>query len=261
MKLLKLYLKGFSIDLSREMIYKGNFLVKALAFVLTDFISPIFALLVYAATPGIPGWSFYEFILFQGTLVIVLGLGHLFVLVLPFDTIEAIDRGEFDKFLVKPFPPLLYLLSQSVLVEGVIEFFAGVVITGFAFFHLGINLLSLKFLVFAGLIFLGVLFQFAVMILVSALAFLVVKSEALMNLYFKLSDFARYPLTVYPFGLKLFLIFLFPVAVCSFFPAEILLRGVDLKLLFLAVVPVLAFFGVSVFFWNLAMRKYASAGG
>ena len=155
MKLLKLFCKGAALDLSREMIYKGNFFIKSLALVFTDFISPIFALLIYTATPGIPGWSFYEFLLFQGTFIMVFGLGHLFVIALPYDTVRAIDRGEFDKYLIRPFSPLLYLMSQSVLVEGFVEFFAGAAISGFAIYNLNINIFSFNFLCYALLIFIG----------------------------------------------------------------------------------------------------------
>lgn len=261
MRFLKLEAKAAAMDLSRELAYKGNFLMKCLAFALTDFIGPVLSLLIYSTTMGIPGWSLHEFLLFQGTLVVFMGLGHIFVLALPYDTIHAIDRGEFDKYMVKPFSPLVYLITQSVLVEGVVEVLAGAFIVGFAMFKLQLSVFSFNFLLYLFLLALGFLFQAGVMILVSALAFFVVKSDALMHLYFKLSDFGRWPITIYSPLLKLTLVFFFPIAVSSFFPADVLLHGFSWTVMLQSVIPVALFFAIAVAVWNLAMRRYSSAGG
>ncbi|MBW3018675.1 ABC-2 family transporter protein [Candidatus Woesearchaeota archaeon] len=261
MKLMKLEAKAAALDLSRELAYKGNFILKCLAFVITDFIGPVLTLLIYNSTLGIPGWSFYELLLFQGTLTIVFGLGHLFVLALPYTAIHAIDRGEFDKYLVKPYSPLLYLITQSILVEGVVEVGAGVFIAALSIVKLGLPVFSMSFFSYLFMIFLGIVFQVAVMVLIASLSFFIVKADALMNLYFRLSDFARWPISIYGPLLKIFLVFLFPVAVSSFFPAEVLLRGLSLPVLFQAFIPVAVFFLIAVAVWNLAMRRYASAGG
>lgn len=261
MKLLRLELKAAALDLSRELAYKGNFIMKSLAMVISDFIGPMLTLLLYSTTLGIPGWSFYEFLLFQGTFTIVVALGHTFVLSLPYATMYAVDRGEFDKFLVLPFSPLLYMITQSIMVEGFVELLSGMLIVGFAMWSLGLSVFSASFAGYVLLVLLGLLFQVGIMVLVSALAFVVVKSDALMLLYFKLSDFARWPLSIYGPLLKMFLVFLFPVAVSSFFPAELLLRGLEPMVLVQAVVPVLVFLSLAVLCWQWALRRYASAGG
>jgi len=261
MRLLRLEGKAAALDLSRELAYKGNFIMKSFAMVISDFIGPLLTLLLYSTTLGIPGWSFYEFLLFQGTFTIVFALGHTFVLALPYDTMHAIDRGEFDKYMVIPFSPLLYMITQAVLVEGVVEVFSGVLIVGFAMWNLGIGVFSASFAGYLLLIVLGLLFQVGVMILIAALAFVVVKSDALMLLYFKLSDFARWPISIYGPLLKMFLVFLFPIAVSSFFPAELLVRGLDWVILVNAIVPVLIFVALSVWCWQWALKQYASAGG
>ena len=261
MKFLRLEAKAAALDLSRELAYKGNFLMKGVAFVITDFIGPILTLLIYSTTLGIPGWSMFEFLLLQGSLIIFAGLGHTFVLALPYDVIRSIDKGEFDKYLIRPYPPLLYLITQAVLVEGVIETFAGIFVVAFAMWKLQLSVFSFNFVAFLLLIVLGLLFQAGMMIMISALSFLFVKSDALMHLYHKLSDFARWPLTIYSPLLKLLFVFFVPVAISSFFPAKVLLDGFSLSLLLQASLPVLAFLAVAIGFWQLAMRKYASAGG
>jgi ABC-2 type transport system permease protein len=247
--------------LSGDMAYKMNFFIKCFAVALADMVGPLLTLLIYTTTLGIPGWTMHEFLLFQGTLLIVFGLGHTFTLVLPYDVIHNIREGEFDKYLVKPVNILLYLLAESFYMEGLAEIAIGLMITVYSIVSIGIPLASINFLLYLILILAGFLIQVSMMVFISSLAFLVVRSDALMHLYFKISDFIRYPLNVYAFSIKFFLTFLFPLAISSFYPAMILLKGATPLFLVSILAPVVVFFFVSIAFWTLAMRCYTSAGG
>lgn len=260
-KFFRILSKTVGMSLAGEMVYQWNFYIKAFAMVLSDFIGPILTLLIYSTTLGIPGWSLNEFLLFQGTLILVFGLGHTFVLRFPYEIIHCIREGEFDKYLVKPYNTLLYILAESFLIDGLPEIFAGLLLITYSMIMLNLSLFSLNFLAYVLLVFTGFLMQIAVTIFISSLSFLVVRSEALMNLYFKVSDFIRYPLNVYAVGIQLALTFLFPIAVSSFYPATALLKGFDALFMFKVLVPAIVFTAVSVMLWNAAMKKYTSAGG
>ena len=68
-KYLSLWIKNLELELAGEMIYKMNFFIKTVALIFADIIGPLVTMLIYANTSGIPGWSFHEFILFQGTFI------------------------------------------------------------------------------------------------------------------------------------------------------------------------------------------------
>ena len=260
-KWVRIELKSIGLELSADMAYKTNFFIKCLAVWTYDFVGPIVALLIYSTTLGIPGWGLYEFLLFQGTVTLVFGFGNTFAWSMTYKVIESIRDGEFDKYLVKPLNTLFYLFTESINSEGFAEIFAGCAIVVFAMAKLGLSLFSLDFLLYLVLVLAGFAFEMAISILVSSAAFLVVKSEALMNLYFKISDFARYPLNVYSGGVRFFLTFIIPLGVSSFYPATILLKGATSVLLLSTILPVFVFCAVSILLWNHAMKKYSSAGG
>ncbi|MBW3004937.1 ABC-2 family transporter protein [Candidatus Woesearchaeota archaeon] len=261
MKFFRIEKKTVGMSLAGEMAYKTNFYIKAFAMVLADFVGPLLTLLIYSTTLGIPGWSLNEFLLFQGTLILVFGLGHTFTMHFPYEVIHCIREGEFDKYLVKPYNTMLYILSESFIIDGLPEVAVGICLVAYTMVKLGLSVFSFSFFWYLVLVAAGLLVQVAVMVFISAFAFLVVRSEALMNLYFKLSDFIRYPLNVYALGIQFAFTFLFPLAVSSFYPAEVLLRGATPKILLSVLIPVILFTAVSVFLWNLAMKKYTSAGG
>lgn len=261
MKFIRILGKTISMSLAGEMVYKWNFYIKGFAMLLSDFIGPLLTIIIYSTTLGIPGWSLHEFFLFQGTLILIFGLGHTFALRLPYEVIHCIREGEFDKYLVKPYNTLLYLVAESFLIDGLPEILAGILVIAYAMIKLGISVFSLDFVLYLVLILAGFFMQISISVLVSAMAFLVVRSEALMNLYFKISDFVRYPISVYAVGIQFVLTFLLPLAVSSFYPATVLLRGASPGLLASVLLPVIVFTTVTVFLWSLAMKKYTSAGG
>ena len=261
LKFFRIQKKAVGMSISSEIAYRMNFYIKCFAMVLSDFIGPLLTLIIYSTTLGIPGWTLHEFLLFQGTLILIFGLGHAFVLVFPYEVMHAIREGEFDKYLVKPYNTLLYMIAESFEIEGLAEVGIGIVIIAYSMAKIGISVFSLNFILYLVLVVAGFVVQAAMMTFISALAFLFVRSEALMNLYFKISDFVRYPINVYAIGIRMFLTFLFPLAVSSFYPADVLLRGATPVLMLEILAPVAVFAVIAVLLWNIAMKRYTSAGG
>lgn len=257
----KLWLKYWALELSAHLAYKANFVTKMLALIFMDLVGPLVILLIYTSTAGIPGWSLEEFILFQGTMTLVFGFAHSFIIMMPVRVLEDVREGHFDKHLLKPFNTLKYFLFSSPDIDGLTELAVGLALISWAFVKLGLTVFSTNFLIYILLVMVGFLFQYAIFITISALAFLFIKSWALFDIMFTLSNFARYPLSIYNNSFVFFLTFLFPIAVSAFYPAEVLLRGLTFLTLIKVILPVIVAFCVSVWFWNKAMKKYSSAGG
>jgi len=261
MKYLRLLTRCVGIWFMRDFAYKYDFFIKTFAVIISDILGPLVALFIYTATAGLPGWSFHEFLLFQGTLIIVFGLGRTFSATLSWWVLYSIYQGEFDQYLLKPYPTLLYLLALTADHYGLAEIAVGISLVVYSAIKLSIPLFALSTLFYILLIFVAFFVHLGANIIISSMGFIAVKSEALLHLYHNLLDFARYPLNVYGVGLRFFLTFLFPVAVSSFYPAEVLLRGVSVKILAISILPVALFFGIALFLWHTAMKQYTSVGG
>ncbi len=260
MNYLKIIWQFVALDLSSELRYKINICMKFLSLIVMDFIGPLIALLIYSKTLGIPGWSLYEFLLFQGTLTLVLGLGHTFAFRFAWEVMDMVRHGEFDKILVKPLKPLNYLISGSFDFPGLAEITAGIVIIVIALINLEIGF-TWNYIPYVMFILLGWLFQLGVAIFIAALAFLVIKSWALFDVWFHLINFARYPSIIFSVGIRFFITFIFPIAIASYYPAAVLLGRLSFIETVLPMVAVIVFFIISIIFWNIAMKKYSSAGG
>ncbi len=258
-KYFRIWIKNAGIALSEDMAYKANFFIKIIAIALTDFLGPLIAVLIYSNSSGIPGWTFEEFILFTGTFTLIFGLGHALVIMMPHMVIESVRRGEFDKYMVKPFNPLVLLSISCWDMDGFAEVFTGLALVIWSMTKIGVTLPHLG--LYLLLVIVGIIFQYAGMVLISAIAFRVVKSYSLYDLFFEISKFARYPLTIFGPGVQLIFTFLFPVAISSHYPVEALLRGASLLTLLKISIPVMVFLAFSIWLWEQAMKHYSSAGG
>ena len=256
-----LFKRSLGMEISTDLAYKANFLIRCFALVISDFIGPLIVLLIYNSSSGIPGWKFEEFILFQGTFIFVTGIAHTFLYMIPVHVIENVREGTFDKILIKPFNPLLYLTFSSIDLEGIAEIITGTFLIAWSMIKLDISIFSVNTVYYAMFLLLALLFLYSAMIIISALAFLVVRSFGLFELLFKFMDVARYPMNIYGFEMKLIFTFLIPLAVISFYPASALLGRFSILTFIEILVPVSIFFAISLFAWNLGIKKYTSAGG
>ncbi len=261
MRHLRYFFKMCGMILSSDMAYKWNFIIKMVAIVFMDLIGPLVILLIYSTTSGIAGWSFEQFILFQGILTFVIGIGQTFFLHIGYDVMDMVQHGKFDTVLVKPFRPLVQLTLSSLDWEFVPEIFVGIALMVWAFVKLGLPVFALNTLMFLILMILGIIVYYSIIVLISSLAFLVVKAWGLFSLLWRSMDFVRYPLDIYSLPLRNLFTFFLPLGLASFYPAKALFGEVSWLFVGEMVLVVGAFFGISLILWHFAMKKYSSAGG
>ena len=259
-KFWKVWKSASKLELSDELAYRFNFILKILGYVLFSIMGPIAGLLIYNSSAGIPGWSFEEFLLLLGTFTAAIGIDNTFFAPMTWRTIEKIQWGVYDTDLIRPMCPLALAINRFN-PDGLPDVAVGFILINFALIKMGwifnvVNLASYLFLL--GL---AVLFLFSLDIAVTALAFLVVKSWVLLNILDEIVSIGKTPISIFgPIGILLFT-FIFPVGLAAFYPASALLGQLPtFKIVELAIVA-LAFFTFSALLWNAAIKKYTSAGG
>ncbi len=261
MKLVRIFFKAVTMELSRRMAYKADFIIRCFILVINSIISPIFALILYTTTPGIPGWKFEEFILFQGTLIFVFGFTHAFFWQLLSFTIYEVRKGSFDRFLLLPYKPLSYLTASSIETDGFSEMFTGIIIIWWAFKKLGLSIFSANFILYIYLVFLALVFHYSLNIITASFSLIFIRSWALMDILSSLVIFAKYPASIYHIGMVFFFTFIFPIAISAHYPVQALLSAVSYKLILFLTLSVSLFFYLSISLWNFGLKKYKSAGG
>jgi len=210
----------------------------------------------------IAGWSFWEVVLIYASMSMVIGLGELF-----FEGVWSIaglaGTGKLDIYLTRPFPVLPQILFSSVGIHGFGNFITALIFFIQAVIHLSVSLSFVQLILFFILIVTALPIHFSLLLLGNSVSLLTrqINSGSFPTLILKLSDFTRYPISIYPRLLQVVFTFFVPYAFVSYYPATFLLGKGDfpwLALLGPVISAVFLFFSIRIFFYGLG--KYESAG-
>lgn len=211
------------------------------------------------------GWLLQEILIFSALGYFCWGLASFFftgVWVLPNKIIE----GEIERWLCRPLRhPLLGIVFEEIWVGGgTFLVVSSILITSVSFYyriHYELINIILAFLI----LILGMLCLYIMYGTISSLVgFTIGRASFIQEAFDSIEDsFVRVPATTLG-GIKFFLIFGYPVAFISAFPAEILLGRIDvvdaLVILFFILIPLCAIW-ITVFLlvWRFGIKRYESA--
>jgi len=256
-----LYWHYFKSHLKVMMEYRMDFLIGIFSVVLIQFTSVYFVKVVFDQIDSLNGWSFYEVLFIYGIASTGRSIHHIF-----FDNLwtvgwQYIRPGTFDRFLVRPVNPLFQLVAERVQQDGFGQLLIGLILLGTAMPNIGVewgvlNVLLLVVMVIAS----GVIFV-AVNLFCATLSFWMIDSLPLTFAVFNLSDFARYPLTIYNKGIRLLLTWLVPYGFTAFYPAALFIEDDGYQTIAM-LTPVVAFVSMwlAYRFWKFGLKSFASTG-
>ncbi len=252
-------------SLRGELQYRANFLIMALMGIVYQCTGFAFIWVVLARFQALAGWTLGEVAFLYGLRLIMHALngaltGGLYSLE------WKVRQGEFDRFLVRPLPPLLQLMCERIHVSIAGDLIGGLVLFAAAASLVTVNWTPLALLYLALALIGGALVELALRVLFSALSFRFLSANAFMSVLDTVfSNFANYPLKIFGGVLEFLLTFGVPLAFMAYFPAVVLLgRTGELQVnpIFAYAAPlagvVWLFAALRVFHYE--MRNYQSAG-
>ncbi len=257
----RLYLEFVKQVLKVWLEYRVDFFIGALSTIVIQFASLLFVTVVFEHIQQLNGWSFYQILLIYG----IAATGRSIHLIF-FDNLwtlgwQYIRTGNFDRLLIRPINPLFHLIADRIQQDGVGQLAIGLVVLIVAATHDGtvwtpINLSLLVLLILSS----GVIFS-AVNLFFATLSFWMVDSLPVIFATFSLSDFARYPLTIYNKGIRVLLTWIIPYGFTAFYPAASILEPAKFGLMALITPLVAVICSVLAYlFWNVGLRAYTSTG-
>jgi ABC-2 type transport system permease protein len=255
-----LLLLQVEIKLQRLMQYRADFFMGVLVSFGFSLMGPLFQFLLYTATKGYPGWSWSQILLFQGVMLLVGGLRDTFFGEVRQQIGQLMEKGEFDRLLLKPCPPLVFLLTSGFSPYAFGTLLVGVGAVAWAWIAGGSAITVWAVLLF--LLFLGasVLLHLSSIVLFSALTVRWVFTMRLDEMMDKVLRFGEFPLNIYPLALRTIFVTALPFSVAVHWPAQALLGRLD-PAAWLAFGAALVLWMLSYVFWRSQMKRYTSGGG
>jgi ABC-2 type transport system permease protein len=252
-------------SLRGELQYRANFLIMILMGIVYQCTGFAFIWVVLGRFQALAGWTLGEVAFLYGLRLLMHSLngaltGGLYSLE------WKVRQGEFDRYLVRPLPPLLQLLCERIHVSIVGDLIGGLALFVAAASLVVVNWTPLALLYLMLALFGGALVELALRVLFSALSFRFLSANAFMFVLDTVfSNFSNYPLKIFGSVLEFLLTFGVPLAFMAYFPAVVLLgRTGELQVnpIFAYAAPLagVGWLVVALRIFHHEMRSYQSAG-
>ena len=252
-------------SLRSELQYRANFLIMVVMGIVYQCTGFAFIWVVLGRFHALAGWSLGEVAFLYGLRLTM----HSFNGALTgglYGLEWKVRQGEFDRYLVRPMPPLLQLICERIHVSIAGDLLGGLVlfITAASLVTVAWTPLALLYLTLA--VIGGALVELALRVLFSALAFRFLSANAFMYVLDTVfSNFTNYPLKIFGSVLEFLFTFGLPLAFMAYFPAVVLLgRTGELQVnpIFAYGAPLagIVWLIVALAAFHNEMRNYQSAG-
>lgn len=222
---LKLSLALFRYSLTRELMFKANFLF----WIVVEFawfgIQLSLIEVIFSHVQQVAGWSKYEMILLIGTSHVVQQMFQFVFMTNCMELPENVRTGKLDFILLQP--------ANSQFLISIRKFDFGALVNGsiglgfviYAMEKLQIHPTLEQSILYMGMVLNGTLIHYALMLMIVSVSFWIVRAQGLVYGYYNLFQISRIPKDAFKGGFKLFFTFVLPMSIVANYPATVLARG------------------------------------
>lgn len=248
-------------SVTREMMFKGNFLLWIVVEMAWFALQLGFISVLYLHTEAIGTWTKWQVVLLVGTSHFIQQIFQTFFLVNCINLSELVRSGKLDFLLMLPINTRFLLSLRQVDLGGFINATSALGVMVYAGLELQLTPTLPMILGFGAFCFLGICIHYCLMFSLATVSFWTVKAQGIVYGYYNLFNIARMPDDAFPKRgiFRSVFTFVLPVLLVSNVPARLLTERLTsastLLLVGLAVVCAI----VSEWLWRLSLKHYTSA--
>lgn len=257
---LYIYFRFLSINVKMMLEYKSDFMVMMISGVLTEVLGLIFIWSLYQYIPSIGGWNMWDVIFLYAMIYLTSGIISIF-----FEGTWSlsfiVNRGDLDRILLRPISPIIQVFTLGIGANGLSNFVLGLIMLYQALIHMDIIWTVPKILFFLILIISSIIIRASVNLAAAASSFWMNSgSNSISMMTLNISEFVKYPITIFGWGIKLIVTLIIPYAFITYYPAIFLLDKPHWRLALLSPLVAIYCVLVSILIFKAGLRKYESAG-
>ena len=256
-----LYGRIMGQNLRAVLEYQSDFLLSVGSAMLTQVLGLVFLSVIFARIPAINGWGFWQVVLIYASIFLTEGFASLF-----FEGTWRIswfvNHGELDRILLRPMSPAVQVLSSAIGMNGIGNLLVGAVMVGESLAHVHLVWSTGKILFTIILLLSGIVIRTSINFASNCSAFWVKNAgNAVPFMVHSISEFAKYPLTIYVPALQALVGIVVPYAFIGYVPAAYIFSSSGMSWV-AALCPVVALYcvGMAAFIFRVGLRQYESTG-
>jgi ABC-2 type transport system permease protein len=249
--------------LTRELAFRGNFLVKVSVEVLWLAILVAFFRTVFARTSTIAGWNEPQYFFFVGCFFALNGLIEMLFLDNCNEFAELVRTGDLDGLLLKPIDEQFLITCRRIDWGTAPNVLMGAAVMAVSLVKLGWHFEFARVLTFLATFVCGTAIAYSFMLFLTSLSVWMVRNQSLMEMWWLFSSVARYPKEIFvgrwaePLGI--FFTFFVPILVVVNVPANTMVRVLDPAMVGFLIAVTVGLLWLSRRFFQHALRSYRSA--
>jgi ABC-2 type transport system permease protein len=257
---LGIYVALWKNSVTRETMFKGNFLLWILVEIIWFALQLAFISVLFLHTDTIGSWTKWQVVMLVGASQFIQQIYQAFFLINCVNLSDLVRTGKMDFLLLLPVNTRFVISLRQVDLGGFVNAGFGVVVMLYAARQIPITPSVATVLGFLALCVVGVLIHYCLMFMLAAVSFWTVRAQGIVYGYYNLFNIARLPDEAFRGVFKAVFTFVLPVLLVSNVPVRLLTetlhsQGWLLVLLGMAVVCALA----SEWVWRISLRRYTSA--
>lgn len=256
---LSLYFKYSIMNIRCKMQYKAwPFLF--ISYIITTIINFIGVMVLFSRFGNLGYWSAAHSLMVFGIACTAYGFADC--LSRGFENFpKQVRSGRFDKILLRPRTAFLQIMGEAFEFERFGRMVVGIATIIFASNTLQIQWNGYAILVATGAVIGGFLVYTGVMIIFAAISFFTIGRLEIKYIFTLNSlQYVQVPFHAMPNIIKNALTFIFPLAVCFYYPVIYIAENTTSVFAYIALPVGLLFFTVSLGIWKVCMRHYHSTG-
>lgn len=249
----------FRVGAMNELQYRVNFFIQLFESAVALATGVIGLSLVFRHTTELAGWSQPELLAVMGVHILMGGLIQAIIQPNMVRLAEDVQQGTLDYVLTKPADAQLLISVREIRIWQLVNIVLGLGVLATALVLIGGQLGALQALIFVVALLCGGLMIYSFWLILTTVAFWVVRVENILNLFEGVYAAGRWPVGIYPAWLRGLLTFLVPVAFAVTVPVETLTGRLNVATLALAAGLALGFLLLARLIWRFGLRNYSGA--
>jgi viologen exporter family transport system permease protein len=257
---LAIYAALWKNSVTREMSFKGNFILWIVVELLWFAMQLCFIGVLYLHTNAIGTWTQWQVVLLVGASSLIQQTYQAFFLSNCVNLSELVRTGKMDFLLMLPMNTRFIVSLRQVDLGAFVNATFAVAVMVFAAGRLHLHPTTVQFLGFLVLCVVGIMIHYSLMFMLAAISFWTVRAQGIVWGYYNLFNIARMPDDAFRGVFKVVFTFVLPVLLVSNVPTRVLadkLKSPTLWLVLLGMGVVCAL--ASEWFWRVSVRRYTSA--
>lgn len=259
---LRLYYKLQLLQVRIYLEYRADFWIGIVGMALTQGSGLIFIWILFKRVPQVGGWNIWQIALLYSLTIIPKGLTEL-LFNGQWQLRLLVNRGEFDRLLVRPLSPALQVSTQVCGIHGLGSVALGIIILTYVTHILHLTWAWWQYGFLLAVLVSAVVFIGSVDFATNSIAFWDSSASGAFPFLIQYgTEFAKYPMTLYGRFLQIFITWVLPFAFISYYPSLILLdkTGSQVWLGYLSPLagPIMAL--IAGVIWQRGLSRYQGTG-